>query len=190
MQIRKSRTPKRQLVDLGRTFLHNPMAAYWNQMLPEKVGNIRLQGFVSPRRDLEDTAFAERLIGSIGRECLAHIIASGEEHLRRNLISYGAYYNSIRTHRSLHKAAPIFRPIQQIGIIRSHPILGGASPSLRPGLGIRYTQQEAATGPALKLMALAAHAICGTKAASQSRNTKCLKKQRRLSCVANTPKPM
>jgi hypothetical protein len=36
-----------------------------------------------------------------------------------------AYYNSVRTHRSLHKDAPIFRPIQQIGIIRSHPILGG-----------------------------------------------------------------
>jgi len=46
-------------------------------------------------------------------------------------------------------------------------------------------------GSALKLVTLAAQAICGTKAASQSRNTKCLKKQRRrLSRVANTPKPM
>jgi transposase InsO family protein len=69
--------------------------------------------------------FAERLIGSIRRECLDHIIVSGEAHLRRILISYAAYYNSVRTHRSLHKDAPIFRPIQQIGIIRSHPILGG-----------------------------------------------------------------
>jgi transposase InsO family protein len=69
--------------------------------------------------------FAKRLIGSIRRECLDHIIVSGEAHLRRILISYAAYYNSVRTHRSLHKDAPIFRPIQQIGIIRSHPILGG-----------------------------------------------------------------
>jgi transposase InsO family protein len=69
--------------------------------------------------------FAERLIGSIRRECLDHIIVLGEAHLRRILISYAAYYNSVRTHRSLHKDAPIFRPIQQIGIIRSHPILGG-----------------------------------------------------------------
>jgi transposase InsO family protein len=69
--------------------------------------------------------FAERLIVSIRRECLDHIIVSGEAHLRRFLISYAAYYNSVRTHRSLHKDAPIFRPIQQIGIIRSHPILGG-----------------------------------------------------------------
>src|SRR6476646_10363161 len=69
--------------------------------------------------------FAERLIGSIRRECLDHIIVSGETHLRRILISYADYYNTVRTHRSLHKDAPIFRPIQQTGIIRSHPILGG-----------------------------------------------------------------
>jgi transposase InsO family protein len=56
--------------------------------------------------------FAERLIGSIRRECLDHIIVLGEAHLRRILISYAAYYNSVRTHRSLHKDAPIFRPIQ------------------------------------------------------------------------------
>src|SRR5450631_1955991 len=65
--------------------------------------------------------FAERLIGSIRRECLDHIIVSGEAHLRRILISYAAYYNSVRTNRSLNKDAPMFRPIQQIGIIRSHP---------------------------------------------------------------------
>jgi transposase InsO family protein len=57
--------------------------------------------------------FAERLIGSIRRECLDHIIVSGEGHLRRNLISYAAYYNSVRTHRSLHKDAPIWRPVQR-----------------------------------------------------------------------------
>jgi hypothetical protein len=57
--------------------------------------------------------FAERIIGSIRRECLDHIIVSGEEHLRRILISYAAYYNSVRTHPSLHKDAPIFRPIHR-----------------------------------------------------------------------------
>src|SRR5258706_3647195 len=69
--------------------------------------------------------FAERLIGSIRRDGLDHIIVSGEAHLRRILISYADYYNSVRTHRSLYKDAPIFRPIQQTGIIRSHLILGG-----------------------------------------------------------------
>src|ERR1700738_617178 len=64
--------------------------------------------------------FAERLLGSIRRECLDHTIVSGEAHLRRIQISYAAYYNSVRSHRSLHKDAPSFRPIQQTGIIRSH----------------------------------------------------------------------
>src|SRR5450759_2433799 len=64
--------------------------------------------------------FAERLIGSIRRECLDHIIVLGEQHLRRIIKSYADYYNSVRTHRSLHKDAPIFRPIHQTGFIRSH----------------------------------------------------------------------
>jgi transposase InsO family protein len=55
--------------------------------------------------------FAERLIGSIRRECVDYVIALGEEHVRRNLISHAAYYNSARTHRSLYDDAPIFRPI-------------------------------------------------------------------------------
>ena len=59
------------------------------------------------------------------RECLDHVIVLGEAHLRRILKSYADYYNSVRTHRSLHKDAPISRPIHQTGIIRSHPILGG-----------------------------------------------------------------
>src|SRR5436190_20919573 len=67
--------------------------------------------------------FAERLIGSIRRECLDHIVVFGEAHLRRILESYARYYNGIRTHRSLDKDAPAFRPIQRIGNIASHAIL-------------------------------------------------------------------
>jgi transposase InsO family protein len=47
--------------------------------------------------------FAERLIGSIRRECVDHIVALGEEHLRLLLKSYASYYNTARTHRSLDK---------------------------------------------------------------------------------------
>src|SRR5450631_3296965 len=43
--------------------------------------------------------FAERLIGSIRRECLDHVIIRGEAHLRRILKSYADYYNGVRTHR-------------------------------------------------------------------------------------------
>src|SRR5271168_1096316 len=58
-------------------------------------------------------SFAERLIGSIRRECLDHIIVLGEEHLRWILKSYADYYNGIRTHRSLNKDAPVSRPVQR-----------------------------------------------------------------------------
>jgi transposase InsO family protein len=49
--------------------------------------------------------FVERLIGSIRRECVDHIIVLGEMHLRRVLKSYADYYNWVRTHRSLNKDA-------------------------------------------------------------------------------------
>jgi hypothetical protein len=49
----------------------------------------------------------------------------GEAHLRRILKTYAGYYNKIRTHRSLDKDAPAFRPVQRVGNIASHAILGG-----------------------------------------------------------------
>jgi transposase InsO family protein len=69
--------------------------------------------------------FAERLIGSVRRECVDHIIVLREVHLRRVLQSYADYYNSVRTHRSLNKDAPVSRPVQRTGVIRSRAILGG-----------------------------------------------------------------
>jgi transposase InsO family protein len=69
--------------------------------------------------------FAERLIGSIRRECVDHMIVLGEAHLRWILLRYAAYYNEWRTHRSLDKDAPICRAIQRAGSIVSAPVLGG-----------------------------------------------------------------
>src|SRR6266853_3171944 len=62
-------------------------------------------------------SFAERLIGSIRRECLDHIIVLGEAHLRRILKNYAAYYNGVRTHRSLQKDAPVSRRVQRSGAL-------------------------------------------------------------------------
>ncbi|WP_036285563.1 integrase core domain-containing protein [Methylocystis sp. ATCC 49242] len=70
-------------------------------------------------------AFAERLIGSIRREYLDHLIVLGEAHLRRLLRSYADYYNEVRTHRALNKDAPISRAVQRIGAIKSRKSLGG-----------------------------------------------------------------
>ena len=69
--------------------------------------------------------FVERLIGSIRRECLDHLVILSEAHLRRILKTYADYYNKIRTHRSLNKDAPAFRTVQQIGKVESRAILGG-----------------------------------------------------------------
>jgi transposase InsO family protein len=70
-------------------------------------------------------AFAERLIGTIRRECLDHMIVFGEAHLRRILGKYAAYYNESRIHRSLNKDAPFHRAIERVGAITSQPVLGG-----------------------------------------------------------------
>jgi hypothetical protein len=68
---------------------------------------------------------AERLIGSIRRECPDHIVVTGEQHLRHILTCYLEYYNAMRTHLSLGKDAPNGRAIQRHGRIEGQPMLGG-----------------------------------------------------------------
>src|ERR1700686_1462192 len=67
----------------------------------------------------------ERLIGSIRRECTDHLIVLNEEHLRRILAKFSAYYNGWRPHVSLGKDAPDGRPIDRFGDIVAHAVLGG-----------------------------------------------------------------
>jgi transposase InsO family protein len=68
---------------------------------------------------------AERLIGSIRRECLDHVVILGEAHLRRVLAAYASYYNEQRTHRSLAKDCPLHRVSEHLGAVASRPLLGG-----------------------------------------------------------------
>jgi hypothetical protein len=70
-------------------------------------------------------ACAERLIGSIRRECIDHIVVLGEGHLRHVLRSYKDYYNATRTHLSLNKDAPTHRGVEWAGSVICRPILGG-----------------------------------------------------------------
>jgi len=69
--------------------------------------------------------YAERLIGSLRRECLDHVVVLGERHLRHVLGCYADYYNGVRTHLSLAKDAPRRRAVQAAGLIEALPILGG-----------------------------------------------------------------
>jgi transposase InsO family protein len=92
------------------------------------VRRVRAMGIrdrpVSPRSPWQN-GYAERLIGSIRRECIDHVIVFGECHLRHLLRSYLDYYNETRTHLSLDKDAPISRAIQAVGLIVGRPVLGG-----------------------------------------------------------------
>jgi len=78
----------------------------------------------SPRSPWQN-GYAERLIGSVRRECVDHIIVLGERHLRHVLLSYMKYYNEVRTHLSLDKDAPVPRAVGTVGHILCLPVLGG-----------------------------------------------------------------
>ena len=78
----------------------------------------------SPRSPWQN-GFAERLIGSIRRECLDHVVVFGERHLRHILLSYMKYYNEARTHLSLEKDTPVSRAVERTGHILCRPVLGG-----------------------------------------------------------------
>ncbi len=71
--------------------------------------------------------FAERLIGSIRRECLDHVIVLNRKHLGRILKSYFTYYHQSRTHLSLNKDAPDRRETQgaELGEVVEFPEVGG-----------------------------------------------------------------
>jgi len=72
-------------------------------------------------------AYAERLIGSIRRECLDHVIVFHATGLRRILKDYFEYYESCRTHLSLEKDAPVSRPVAppSLGPVIEIPRVGG-----------------------------------------------------------------
>jgi transposase InsO family protein len=72
-------------------------------------------------------AFIERVIGTIRRECLDHVIVLSERSLRRHLIRFLAYYHKSRTHLGLQKDAPERRPVQgpEVGRIVAFPEMGG-----------------------------------------------------------------
>ncbi len=78
-------------------------------------------------RDPWQNPYAERVIGSIRRECLNHVIVLNERHLKTILSSYFDYYHKWRTHLSLNMDSPEMRPIQppEQGDVFEFPEVGG-----------------------------------------------------------------
>jgi transposase InsO family protein len=79
---------------------------------------------IAPRSPWQNP-FVERVIGSIRRECLDHVIIFGEESLRHTLRSYLRYYHESRLHLSLEKDSPTSREVQSVGNIVAIPQVGG-----------------------------------------------------------------
>jgi transposase InsO family protein len=78
----------------------------------EQVNAMGIRQVLSAPRSPWQRAYVERIIGSIRRECLDHVIVFGERSLRRTLTSYCDYYHNWRTHLSLRKDAPCSRSMQ------------------------------------------------------------------------------
>jgi transposase InsO family protein len=79
---------------------------------------------IAPRSPWQN-GHVERLIGSIRRECLDHVVVFGERHFRELLVNYSTYHNEVRTHLALGKDTPLHRPVQTVGRIASVSWLGG-----------------------------------------------------------------
>jgi len=79
---------------------------------------------ITPRSPWQN-GIAERLIGSIRRKGLNHVVVLGEAQLRRVLATYADYYNQARPHLALQKDAPLRRTVQRIGRVVAIPVLGG-----------------------------------------------------------------
>jgi transposase InsO family protein len=79
---------------------------------------------ISPRSPWQNP-YVERLIGTLRRDCLDHVLIFGERHLRRVLTSYSVYYNETRTHLGLGKDAPLGRAVERSGTVAAIPVLCG-----------------------------------------------------------------
>ena len=97
----------------------------YGEIFIRRVRSIGIRDRPTSPRSPWQNAYAERLIGSIRRECMDHIVVFGERHLRHVLLSYMDYYNGTRTHLSLSNDAPISRGVERAGNILCCPILGG-----------------------------------------------------------------
>ena len=97
----------------------------YGEVLIRRLRSIGIRDRPTSPRSPWQNGYAERLIGSIRRECLDHVVVFGERHLRHLLRSYATYYNSARTHLSVNKDAPSPRAVHAVGRILPTPFLGG-----------------------------------------------------------------
>lgn len=99
--------------------------AAYGEVFRRRLRSMGIRDRPTAARSPWQNGYVERLIGSVRRECLDHLIILNEAHLHRVLCKYADYYNRSRTHLALNKDAPLGRPIQREGRIRAVPQVGG-----------------------------------------------------------------
>ncbi len=99
--------------------------AAYGEVFARRIRSLGIRDRPTSPRSPWQNGHAERLIGSIRRECVDHVVVIGEHHLRHLLLPYMSYYNEARTHLSLNKDAPISRAVDTTGRIIGRPVLGG-----------------------------------------------------------------
>ena len=97
----------------------------YGQEFHKQVEVMNINEVLSAPRSPWQRAHVERLIGSIRRECLDHVLVFGEESLRHTLRSYFAYYHRSRLHLALNKDSPDSRSVQSVGRIIASAEVGG-----------------------------------------------------------------
>jgi transposase InsO family protein len=97
----------------------------YGEVFIRRVGAMGIRDRPTSPRSPWQNGYAERVIGSIRRECADHVVVLVERHLCHLLPSYMKYYNETRTHLSLNKDPPLSRAVQTVGRILRLPILGG-----------------------------------------------------------------
>ena len=99
--------------DMAPKYLLRDRDSIYGGYFRQRVKNMGISEVVTAAKSPWQNPYAERLIGSIRRDCLNHVIVLNERHLKRILTSYFKYYNNDRTHCSIDKDTPAVRPIQK-----------------------------------------------------------------------------
>ena len=98
--------------DAASRFMIRDRDGIYGLVFRQRVKHMDIEEVVTAPRSPWQSPYVERIIGSIRRECLQHVIVLNERHLRRILLSYFAYYHESRAHLSLDRHSPIPREIE------------------------------------------------------------------------------
>jgi transposase InsO family protein len=113
--------------DTAPSYLLRDRDHVYGEPFRRRVKGMRIAEVLTAPHSPWQNPFAERLIGSVRRECLDHVLVLSERHLRRILARYFVYYHRARTHLSRDKDAPGGRPIEppELGVVIPSPEVGG-----------------------------------------------------------------